>query len=54
MPIDYNVLKAKAQAFAEKVECQECKASDAWLKNFRMQNALILKKLCGESSSVNL
>ena len=55
MPIDGNVLKAKAQAFAEKLNVnEEFKASDGWLQNFKTRNGLIFKKLCGESSSVNL
>lgn len=55
MPIDSNVAKTKAQAFAEKFNGDEnLKDSDRWQKFFKTRNGLIFKILCEESTSVNL
>ena len=55
VPIDENFLKKKkAKTFAEKMNIDDnFKASDFWFEKVTSGHGLVLKNLCGESSSIN-
>ncbi|GFX30303.1 HTH CENPB-type domain-containing protein [Trichonephila clavipes] len=48
-----SLLKEKAKAFAKELGI-EFSASEGWLTNFKKRNGIVLKKMCGESLSVDI
>ncbi|GFW77388.1 transposable element Tcb1 transposase [Trichonephila clavipes] len=48
-----SLLKEKAKAFAKELGI-EYSASEGWLTNFKKRNGIVFKKMCGESSSVDI
>ncbi|GFW23476.1 uncharacterized protein TNCV_3805731 [Trichonephila clavipes] len=48
-----SLLKEKAKAFAKELGI-EFSASEGWLPNFKKRNRIVFKKMCGESSSVDI
>ncbi|GFX72446.1 tigger transposable element-derived protein 4 [Trichonephila clavipes] len=53
IPMGGSLLKEKAKAFA-KVLRIEFSASEGWLTNFKKRNGIVFKKMCRESSSVDI
>lgn len=53
VPLGGNMLKEKAQQFAEKLGHKDFKGSNGWLENFKKRHNIIFRKLCGESQSVS-
>ncbi|GFT05660.1 tigger transposable element-derived protein 4 [Trichonephila clavipes] len=53
IPICGSLLKEKARAFAKELGI-EFSASEGWLTNFKKRNGIVFKKMCGESSSVDI
>ncbi|GFS96812.1 tigger transposable element-derived protein 4 [Trichonephila clavipes] len=53
IPMDGSLLKEKAKAFAKELRI-EFSASEGWLTNFKQRNGVVLKRMCGESSSVDI
>ncbi|GFU22722.1 uncharacterized protein TNCV_762971 [Trichonephila clavipes] len=47
------LLKEKVKAFAKELGI-EFSASEGWLTNFKKRNGIVFKKMCGESSSVDI
>ncbi|GFU40220.1 tigger transposable element-derived protein 6 [Trichonephila clavipes] len=47
------LLKEKAKTFAKELGI-EFSASEGWLTNFKKRNGIVFKKMCGESSSVDI
>ncbi|GFU18229.1 uncharacterized protein TNCV_1388991 [Trichonephila clavipes] len=48
-----SLLKEKAKAFAKELGI-EFLASEGWLTNFKKRNGIVFKKMCVESSSVDI
>ncbi|GFV42697.1 tigger transposable element-derived protein 4 [Trichonephila clavipes] len=48
-----SLLKEKAKAFAKELGI-EFSVSEGWLTNFKKRNGIVFKKMCGESSSVDI
>ncbi|GFS64650.1 tigger transposable element-derived protein 4 [Trichonephila clavipes] len=48
-----SLLKEKAKVFAKEFGI-EFSASEGWLTNFKKRNGIVFKKMCGESSSVDI
>ncbi|GFU89746.1 tigger transposable element-derived protein 4 [Trichonephila clavipes] len=53
IPMNGSLLKEKAKAFAKELGI-EFSASERWLSNFKKRNGIVFKKMCGESSSVDI
>ncbi|GFT71785.1 tigger transposable element-derived protein 6 [Trichonephila clavipes] len=53
IPIGGSLLKEKAKAFAKELGI-EFSASEGRLTNFKKRNGIVFKKMCGESSSVDI
>ncbi|GFS50827.1 tigger transposable element-derived protein 6 [Trichonephila clavipes] len=53
IPKGGSLSKEKAKAFAKELGI-EFSASEGWLTNFKKKNGIIFKKMCGESSSVDI
>ncbi|GFV98179.1 tigger transposable element-derived protein 6 [Trichonephila clavipes] len=53
IPMGGSLLKEKAKAFAKELEIG-FSASERWLTNFKKRNGIVFKKMCGESSSVDI
>ncbi|GFV54638.1 tigger transposable element-derived protein 6 [Trichonephila clavipes] len=53
IPMGGSLLKEKAKAFAKELRI-EFSASEGWLINFKKRNGIVFKKMCGESSSVDI
>ncbi|GFV21449.1 tigger transposable element-derived protein 4 [Trichonephila clavipes] len=53
IPMGGSLFKEKAKAFAKELGI-EFSASEGWLTNFKKRNGIVFKKMCGESSSVNI
>ncbi|GFY06633.1 tigger transposable element-derived protein 4 [Trichonephila clavipes] len=53
IPVGGSLLKEKAKAFAKELGI-EFSASEGWLTNFKKRNGIVFKKMCGESSSVDI
>ncbi|GFT74815.1 retrovirus-related Pol polyprotein from transposon 297 [Trichonephila clavipes] len=53
IPMGGSLLKEKAKAFANELGI-EFSASERWLTNFKKRNRIVFKKMCGESSSVDI
>ncbi|GFV91032.1 uncharacterized protein TNCV_1249141 [Trichonephila clavipes] len=53
IPMGGSLLKEKAKAFAKELGI-EFSASEGWLTNFKKRNGTVFKKMCGESSSVDI
>ncbi|GFX98321.1 tigger transposable element-derived protein 6 [Trichonephila clavipes] len=53
IPMGSSLLKEKAKAFAKELGI-EFSASEGWLTNFKKRNGIVFKKMCGESSSVDI
>ncbi|GFX59468.1 tigger transposable element-derived protein 6 [Trichonephila clavipes] len=53
IPMGGSLLKEKAKAFAKEL-ATEFSASEGWLTNFKKRNGIVFKKMCGESSSVDI
>ncbi|GFW67162.1 tigger transposable element-derived protein 6 [Trichonephila clavipes] len=53
IPMGGSVLKEKAKAFAKELGIK-FSASKGWLTNFKKRNGIFFKKMCRESSSVNI
>ncbi|GFW09012.1 tigger transposable element-derived protein 6 [Trichonephila clavipes] len=53
IPMGGALLKEKAKAFAKELGI-EFSASEGWLTNFKKRNGIVFKKMCGESSSVDI
>ncbi|GFW71465.1 tigger transposable element-derived protein 4 [Trichonephila clavipes] len=53
IPISGSLLKEKAKTFAKELGI-EFSASEGWLTNFKKRSGIVLKKMCGESSSVDI
>ncbi|GFX99573.1 HTH CENPB-type domain-containing protein [Trichonephila clavipes] len=53
IPMNGSLLKEKAKAFAKELGI-EFSASEGWLSNFKKRNGIVFKKMCGESSSVDI
>lgn len=54
IPVSGLSLKEKAKTFAKNLNIQNFSASEGWLTNFKKRNDIVFKKICGESSSVNV
>lgn len=54
IPISGPLIKAKAEEFAGTLKVINFKASTGWLDNFKKENNIIFKNICGESGEVNL
>ena len=48
-----NVLKEKAEQFAEKLGHKKFKSSNGWLEDFKKCHNIIFRKLCSESQSMS-
>ncbi|GFW03156.1 tigger transposable element-derived protein 4 [Trichonephila clavipes] len=53
IPMGGSLLKEKVKAFAKELGI-EFSASEEWLTNFKKRNGIVFKKMCGESSSVDI
>ncbi|GFS93513.1 tigger transposable element-derived protein 6 [Trichonephila clavipes] len=53
IPMGGSSLKEKAKAFTKELEI-EFSASEGWLTNFKKMNGIVFKKMCRESSSVDI
>ncbi|GFU78576.1 uncharacterized protein TNCV_2301881 [Trichonephila clavipes] len=53
IPMGGSLLKEKAKAFAKELGT-EFSVSEGWLTNFKKRNGIVFKKMCGESSSVDI
>ncbi|GFY29037.1 uncharacterized protein TNCV_4721651 [Trichonephila clavipes] len=53
IPMGGSLLKEKAKAFAKELGI-EFSASEGWLTNFKKMNGIVFKKMCMESSSVDI
>ncbi|GFT74987.1 tigger transposable element-derived protein 6 [Trichonephila clavipes] len=53
IPMGGSLLKEKAKAFAKELGI-EFSASEGWLTNFKKWNGVVFKKMCVESSSVDI
>ncbi|GFV99104.1 HTH CENPB-type domain-containing protein [Trichonephila clavipes] len=53
IPMGGSLLKEKAKAFAKELGI-EFLASEGWPTNFKKRNGIVFKKMCGESSSVDI
>ncbi|GFW69100.1 uncharacterized protein TNCV_2919981 [Trichonephila clavipes] len=53
IPMGGSILKEKAKTFAKELGI-EFSASEGWLTNFKKTNGRVFKKMCGESSSVDI
>ncbi|GFT36213.1 tigger transposable element-derived protein 6 [Trichonephila clavipes] len=53
IPMGGSLLKKKAKAFAKELGI-EFSASEGWLTNFKKRYGIVFKKLCAESSSVDI
>ncbi|GFX70631.1 tigger transposable element-derived protein 4 [Trichonephila clavipes] len=53
IPMGGSLFKEKAKTFAKELGI-EFSASEGWLTNFKKRNGIVFKKMCGESSSVNI
>ncbi|GFY03335.1 uncharacterized protein TNCV_1172931 [Trichonephila clavipes] len=53
IPMGGFLLKEKAKAFAKELGI-EFPASEGWLTNFKKRNGIVFKKMCRESSSVDI
>ncbi|GFY22849.1 tigger transposable element-derived protein 6 [Trichonephila clavipes] len=53
IPMGGSSLKEKAKAFAKELGI-EFSAREGWLTNFKKRNGIIFKKMCVESSSVDI
>ncbi|GFU97726.1 tigger transposable element-derived protein 6 [Trichonephila clavipes] len=53
IPMGGSLLKEKAKAFAKELGI-EFSASEGWLTNFKKRDGIVFKKMCGESSSVDI
>ncbi|GFV64537.1 tigger transposable element-derived protein 4 [Trichonephila clavipes] len=53
IPMGGSLLKEKAKAFTKELGI-EFSASKGWLTNFKKRNGIVFKKMCRESSSVNI
>ena len=54
IPLSGPIIKVKAQEFGAKLNLNNFKASNGWLDNFKGREAVVCKKICGESASVNI
>ncbi|GFU97308.1 uncharacterized protein TNCV_3889231 [Trichonephila clavipes] len=53
IPMGGSLLKEKAKAFAKELGI-EFSASEGGIPNFKKRNGIVFKKMCGESSSVDI
>ncbi|GFS53381.1 tigger transposable element-derived protein 6 [Trichonephila clavipes] len=53
IPMGGSLLKEKAKSFAKELGI-EFSVSEGWLTNFKKRNGIVFKKMCGESSSVDI
>ncbi|GFY17242.1 tigger transposable element-derived protein 4 [Trichonephila clavipes] len=53
IPMGGSLLKKKPKALAKELGI-EFLASEGWLTNFKKRNGIVFKKMCGESSSVDI
>ncbi|GFT18925.1 tigger transposable element-derived protein 6 [Trichonephila clavipes] len=53
IPMGGSLLKEKAKSFAKELGI-EFSASEGWLTNFKKRNGIVFKKMCRESSSVDI
>ncbi|GFU18655.1 HTH CENPB-type domain-containing protein [Trichonephila clavipes] len=53
IPMSGSLLKEKAKAFTKELGI-EFSASEGWLTNFKKRNGIVFKKMCRESSSVDI
>ncbi|GFY23385.1 uncharacterized protein TNCV_3940811 [Trichonephila clavipes] len=53
IPMGGSLLKEKAKAFAKELGI-EFSASEGWLTNFKKRNGIVFKKMCRESSCVDI
>ncbi|GFY25222.1 tigger transposable element-derived protein 4 [Trichonephila clavipes] len=53
IPMGGSLLKEKVKAFVKELGI-EFSASEGWLTNFKKRNGIVFKKMCGESSSVDI
>ncbi|GFT48553.1 uncharacterized protein TNCV_2783381 [Trichonephila clavipes] len=53
IPMGGSLLKEKAKAFAKELGIK-FSAGEEWLTNFKKMNGIVFKKMCGESSGVDI
>ncbi|GFW53326.1 uncharacterized protein TNCV_4075471 [Trichonephila clavipes] len=53
IPMGSSLLKEKAKAFAKKLGI-EFSSSEGWLTSIKKRNGIVFKKMCGESSNVDI
>ncbi|GFT23281.1 uncharacterized protein TNCV_2015811 [Trichonephila clavipes] len=53
IPMGGSLLKEKSKAFAKELGI-ESSANERWLTNFKKRNGIVFKKMCVESSSVDI
>ncbi|GBN14012.1 hypothetical protein AVEN_125600-1 [Araneus ventricosus] len=54
LPVSGLMLQKKAEDFAKELDSKsEFKASSGWLANFKERHNNVLRKLCGDSASVD-
>ncbi|GFX11129.1 uncharacterized protein TNCV_4503421 [Trichonephila clavipes] len=53
IPMAGSLLKEKAKAIANVLGI-EFSASERWLRNFKKRNGIVFKKMCRESSSLDI
>ncbi|KAH6927817.1 hypothetical protein HPB50_008953 [Hyalomma asiaticum] len=53
IPVLGDILKQKAEVLALQMNVEDFKFSNGWLRNFKNQNDLKFKKMCGESTAID-
>lgn len=54
VPISGPIIQTNALEVARKIECDNFKASNGWLKSFKVRHNIVFKSICGESASINV
>ena len=53
IPLSGDLVRAKAQFYAQKLSVQNFNASVGWLTKLKIRHGISFKQICGESASVN-
>ncbi|KAM7301103.1 tigger transposable element-derived protein 4-like [Ixodes scapularis] len=53
LPVSGDALKQKAETLALKMDIENFKFTDGWLRGFKKRHGILFKKVCGESGAVD-